>query len=397
MNIMQHYIKKSSFLAMAGLAFFLTTSCEDAKYPALENQAFIAQTKTNANTTQKLTVEDIGTTEAKFNVQLSNPASADCSFDLILDQAALDQYNKDHFTNYKLLPESGYTMSTKTITVKEGESMSEMVDLQVKPFTEEQKKNAEKLAIPLKLVSKDGKQSVLNSGGSIIYLLDKVVRQAVPTYNKDNVIKFAMKENLELTQWSVEFCVNIDKLGQKVGQMNNQQLFCGWGADGGEIFSRFGDAPIEGNRINIKTQGGQLNSNTQFATDKWYHIAFVCTGTTLSLYVNGVLDNSVNLPGKTVKLNSHNIWFGNNAERHIWLKANVKISEFRLWQKALTQPQIINNMYAVDQAAEGLFAYFKFNEGSGDTFTDVRKNGNTAKADGYGGIQWTPDVRIDGK
>lgn len=394
---MQQYIKKSSFLAIAGLAFFMTTSCEDAKYSALENQAFIAQTKTNGNTTQKLTVEDTGITEAKFNIQLSNPASADCSFDLVLDQAALDQYNKEHFTNYKILPESGYSMSTKVATVVEGESLSEAIDIKINPFTEEQKKNAEKLAIPLKLVSKDGKQSVLNSGGSIIYLLDKVVRQAVPTYNSSNVIKFAMKNNLELTQWSVEFCVNIDKLGQKVGEMNNQQLFCGWGADGGEIFSRFGDAPIEGNRINIKTQGGQLNSNTQFATNKWYHIAFVCTGTSLALYVNGVLDNTVNLPGKTVKLNSHNIWFGNSAERPTWLKANVMISEFRLWERALTQPQIINNMYAVDQASEGLFAYFKFNEGSGDSFADARNNGNTATVDGVGNIQWTQDVRIDGK
>ena len=395
--MIQQYIRKYSFLTFAGLTLTIATSCENAKYDVLENQAFIAQTKTNGNTSLKLTVEDEGLTEVKLNVQLSDPAQEECNFDLVLDQAALDQYNKEHFTNYKVLPESGYEMSSKTVKVTAGESLSDNIDIKIKPFTEEQKKNAEKLAIPLKLVSKDGKQSVLNSGGSIVYLLDKVIRQAVPTYNYQNVIKFSMKEDLELTQWTVEFCVNADRLGEGVGKMNNQQLFCGWGLDDGEIFSRFGDAPIEGNRINIKTQGGQLNSNTQFAPNKWYHVAFVCTGTSLALYVNGVLDNTVNLPGKSVKLNRNNIWFGNNAERFEWLKANIKVSEFRLWEKALTQPQIFNNMYSVDPASEGLFAYFKLDEGNGDNFTDARKNGNTAKVDGNGNIKWTPDVRIDGK
>src|SRR3712207_9529969 len=101
-----------------------------------------------------------------------------------------------------------------------------------------------------------------------------------------------MKEDFNATQWTVEFCVNIDNLGEKVGEKNNQQLLCGWGDNDGEIFSRFGDAPIEGNRMNIKAQGGQLNSSTQFATNKWYHVAIVSNGTSLSLYVNGVLDKT---------------------------------------------------------------------------------------------------------
>lgn len=46
--------------------------------------------------------------------------------------------------------------------------------------------------------------------------------------------------------------------------MNNQSSFAASsknGADDGEIYTRFGDAPIEGNRLQIKTQGSQMNSN----------------------------------------------------------------------------------------------------------------------------------------
>lgn len=41
------------------------------------------------------------------------------------------------------------------------------------------------------------------------------------------------------------------------------------------------------------------------------------------------------------------------------------MSEFRLWTRALSQREIANNQYATDPHADGLFAYFKFNEGQG--------------------------------
>ncbi|MBO1364184.1 DUF1735 and LamG domain-containing protein [Prevotella sp. A2931] len=394
---MRQFFYHKTILALCALGLMTATSCEDAKYTVLEDQAFIDQTKTNGNTTRKVVVEDEGETETSFKVLLSKPTDEDCSFGLVIDQEALDRYNKDNFTNYKVMAQAGYSLSTQEIKIAKGESQSALVNIKVKPFTEEQKKAAEKFALPLKLVSKDGKKEVLVSGGSIVYLFDNVVRQAVPTYNKTNVIKFELKDDLELTEWSVEYCVNIDNLGTHLGEKNNQQLFCGWGKDGGEIFSRFGDAPIEGNRMNIKTQGQQLNSNMKFSTNTWYHIAIVCSGTSLKLYVNGLLDNSVPLPGKVTKINKNNVWFGNSTERDKWLKANVMVSECRLWTRALSQSQIVNNMYAADQGSAGLYAYFKFNEGSGDSFEDARKNGNTAHVDGAGNITWTPNVRIDGK
>lgn len=388
-------------LAFAGLALFAFSSCEDAKYSVLANQAFFEQTKTNANTVLKLTVEDVGITNTTFRVQLSSPAKSSAKFEVKIDQAALDKYNAENFTTYKVLPADGYTISANEVAVNAGQIFSNAVSLMINPFTEEQKKNAEKFALPLKLVSKDGKQSVLNSGESVIYLLDKVVRQAVPTYSAYNPIQFNMNDDFNALQWTVEFCVNIDKLGTKVGEMNNQQLFSGWGKDGGEIFTRFGDAPIEGNRMNIKTQGSQMNSNMQFAINTWYHIAIVCTGTSLSLYVNGNLDNTVAMPGKVVNITKNNWHAGNSDdERFTYLKGNVMMSEIRVWTKALSQPQIANNMYAADPNSEGLYAYFKMDEGSGNSFSDVRKNGNTALVPQpllYRDIVWTPDVRIDGK
>ena len=41
-----------------------------------------------------------------------------------------------------------------------------------------------------------------------------------------------------------------------------------------------------------------------------------------------------------------------------------------------TQREIANNLYATDPHSNALFAYFKFNEGKGDRFTDATGNGN---------------------
>src|SRR3712207_2347532 len=205
-------LHKNTFaMALAGLAMMSFSACNDAEYSPLENQAFFAETKTNANIAQKITVEDKDFTPATFHVQLSSPAEGETKFAIEFDEAALKKYNEDNFTNYKLLPTTNYEMPTKEVTFQDGETLSGDIVVNVKPFTQEQKDNADKFALPLKLVSKDGKKDILNSGGAMMLLFDKVVRQAVPTYSAWCPFQFKMKEDFNSTQWTVEFCVNIDQ------------------------------------------------------------------------------------------------------------------------------------------------------------------------------------------
>lgn len=79
-----------------------------------------------------------------------------------------------------------------------------------------------------------------------------------------------------------------------------------------------------------------------------------------------------------------------NAE---YLKADVQMSEFRLWKRALSQREIANNLYATDPHSNALFAYFKFNEGKGDRFTDATGNGNEAWCNDP--VEWRDNVRLN--
>ncbi len=377
-------------LAVGSLAF---TSCgNDADYDTLNNQAYIEQTETNANTSKKI-VLGIDPISVNLSVRISDRAQQDCNFKLIADTAALSKYNAKNSTTFKMLPETSYKLEKTEVTIGTGMSRSESFGLSILPLTDELKNTGAKYAIAFRLESTDGRVNVLEPGSEIVYILDQVVYQDVPVFNSANNGEFHFSEDLALEEWTLEFCVNIDKLGQGIGELNNQQLFGGWGADGkdGEIYTRFGDAPLEGNRLQIKTQGTQMNSNMKFSENQWYHLAFVCSGKRLTLYVDGQPDNAMDLPGKVVNLGKDKCTFGNQD----YLKANVMVSELRLWKRSLSQIEIQNNMYSLDPSSEDLFAYFKLNEGEGNDFKDFSPNNNKFHA--VGNTQWVPNQRIDGK
>lgn len=386
---MKYNISKLFIGAVAMASLTLLASCENAEYSPLSNQAYIAQTNTNGNSSQNITIGTSAVTSS-VNVRLSDLATQDYTFEVVSDTTALAEYNQRNETSYKPLPATLYSLSSNEVKIEKGKSVSSDVTLTINPLTQALKDSGQKYAVALRLKSKDGKYDVLNSGSSMVYILDQVVYQAVPIVNAAHNIHFSMRQTYDLSQWTVEMNVNISKLGKALGELNNQTLFGAWGNDGGEIYTRFGDAPIEGNRLQIKTQGTQMNSKQLFNANQWYHLAFVCTGTKLYLYVNGALDNSMDLPGKATNL-SNRFNFGNTD----YLKADVKVSELRFWTVARTQAQIANNMYACDPKSTDLEAYWKLNEGQGDTFKDATGHNNTGKCVAV--PTWEQNVRIDGK
>lgn len=367
-------------------------SCgEDAKYDVLHDQAFIAQTNTSGNASQKLTVgnDAVSTT---VTVRLSDPTAEDCAFELVADASVLDRYNERNSESLAMLPEEGYELSSSLISVEAGSSNSQPVTLTVNPFTEELSNTGLKYAIPLRLKSKDGKKNVLSSGSELVIVLDKVPIQAVPVldYQHRVTCKWA-NHPFSFNEWTCEFNINMATLGTSVGRYNNQAIFSISVNPGVEIYARFGDAPIRGDVFQVKTQGTQMNSNTQFAMNTWYHLAIVCTGSKFYYYVNGVLDNSMDLPN-TGYTTASDTWGMCNGSM---LVSKVRMAEFRFWTKARTQAEIANSMYSVDPTSEGLEAYFKMNEGSGKDFIDATGHGNTATA--LDNVPWESDTRIDGK
>lgn len=381
-------INNKSILAGMALGALLLTGCNDAEYDTLSNQAYILQTNTNANSSLKLTVgAEVATTT--LNVRLSDVANVESRYRLVYDTAVVNEYNRLNETPYASLPQESFSLSSEETTIEAGASVSTPITLTVPPYSEALKASGKKYAIGFRLENTSGNASVLPSGSKIVYILDQVVIQPVVVLDQSHYVSQNLVKNYPLTEWTVEMNINKHILYTEVGRGNNQAIF---GAGPDEIYIRFGDAPIEGNRLQIKTQGTQMNSLALFNEHTWYHLAFVCTGTKLYLYVNGQLDNSMDLPGKTTNVNSINIC----SPSTYWL-GNAMYSEVRFWQRARSQAEIANNMYACDPTTPGLITYYKMNEGEGYSFRDASGNGNNAETNGQAVPEWIQDVRIDGK
>ena len=389
----------------AGLSLLAVSACHEAEYSPLSGAgngvAFIAQTQTQAYSSQIIT---LGTEEVFVDaaIRLTDPAAEDCVFVLATDESALTAFNTRKSTTYVPLPAEFFSLTDNEdnplseITVSKGQSMSPSVRLHVKPLTDEMVESGLKYAIPVSLKSKDSKVDVLKSASSMVYVLNRLPIQDVPVINYDTAVAGLFNETVSsFTQWTWETNVNMDQLGEGIGKLNNQYIF-NIAADQ-EIYIRFGDAPIDGRVLQIKTQGTQMNSQTMFNKNTWYHIAFVCNGSQVLLYINGQLDNTLDVEGKTYTLkNEGDDWSMCNTT---YFKANAMFAEMRFWNVARSQAEIQNNMYTCDPGTEGLMCYYRFNEGSGMDFNDASMEGDSGKARAHAKAMptWKQDVRIDGK
>lgn len=326
-----------------------------------------------------------------FNVRLSHPASKEQSFKVIIDESVLTEYNTRTGQSHVALPKEQFELQTKEVKIAQGAVISDDVKIQVLAPSKEMKDSGKSYALGLRI---EGDANLLKGADRIVVLIDQPAIQSVMQFNSRSNVELKLNEEIELRTWTLEYFVNIDRLGKQIKQLNNQAIFGAWGPGtngrNGEIYTRFGDAPIEGNRFQVKNKGTQMNSKQLFEENKWYHIAIVCSETKLELYVNGTLDNELVLPAGTIWINK-TFSLGNTD----YLRANVKIAQLRLWDVARTPAQIKGSMTKVDPKTEGLVAYWRFDEGQGDTFKDATGKNPDAVTKNNGHVTWVQDVKLD--
>lgn len=107
----------------------------------------------------------------------------------------------------------------------------------------------------------------------------------------------------------------------------------------------------------------QVIATTSMAVNTWYHIAGVREGSTLKIYVNGVLENTLSFPGGSIN---------NIVGRNIKLArldgfsghTNMRMDELRIWGFARTAAQIQENYDCeIPTTAANLLANYHFEQG----------------------------------
>ena len=143
------------------------------------------------------------------------------------------------------------------------------------------------------------------------------------------------------------------------------------------VILRIGDSGIANNQpqfvITIGSDQYKLDANTSLNANKWYHIAGVYDGSTIKLYINGKLDNSISRTGTIASSSEANILGGETGGHYL----DGQMDEVRIWNVARTATEIRENMTrSVNGNASGLIASYRFNETSGTTLHDATANGS---------------------
>lgn len=344
-----------------GLALFAFAGCDDAKNDVIENRIYISEAAPSDKFTQQtvnLTVT--GKMKTTLHVRLAQPVEQEIKVLLSLAPEAVEKYNRTNGTSYLALPET-YLTFNKEVTIPANTLSSDAVEIEIDEFPTD---DGNAYCVPICIASTDAPVATAQSAGHLIYLLTTPLMQTVPTMNSSVKPAGAGGWGIATSEWTLEGWIWMSKL-----TMNNQAFFSAGVSKGTEIYIRFGDANVPNNKIQIKTGGSQFNTNQSFSPQTWYHVAFVYGDGKCRIYVNGEEDNSYDISTDYVIENLSLCSSGS------YFVADAKMAQIRFWKKALSGNAIKDAMNrAVAPDSDGLFGYWKLDEGSGDVYYDATSN-----------------------
>lgn len=387
---------KNSIYSVAAL--LLLAGCNNALNPVLDNAFYINESAENVYS--KVVLNEVDGADVTATVRCGQRLEQDVTVKLELSQAALDDYNRRNGTALVMLPDGTHDFVPREVTVPAGSSLSEVVSVHVKPYTDEMVASGRKYALPIAITSvSDGTQALARKS-SRIYAFEQVIITNGFQINPMSAAKIVLKNPVNINAYTVELRVaslGLGKENEAFLQIYPDQTSIN--ESQGQIYCRF---QVD-NSINVKVlanEGYTWNGNI---SSKWYHVAIVSMGDgNLVMYVNGSEVRRDLNPAYAATNLMETVTLGSASSQ--WHTNPYCYSEVRLWSCARSQSQIADNMYSVDPKSEGLVGYWKCNEGEGTVLHDASGNGNdfdlstcveTELSDASKAWEWVAPVRTD--
>jgi hypothetical protein len=154
----------------------------------------------------------------------------------------------------------------------------------------------------------------------------------------------------------------------------------------------------QGNHLHTDVGNGltwlakNATARLRYKADVWYHIAYVATPDSFTVYVNGAaaVNGPIDPPGNPLLYDAnHRLCFG--LEKADDNGLDGRIADVRVWKTALTQAEIESGMkLALTGDEPGLMGWWRFAEGSGTNTADASSHGFNGTL--TGDVSWSKDV-----
>lgn len=354
----------------------------------------VAQQKDVTNFTFNRLIE---TGQQTIAAQLSQPTGSDVNVSIKVDPTLVNTYNARLGTNYAMLESKYYKLSAQQVVIKQGKIVSDPVTVNFARLTELEIDKGYLLPVTIDHVS-DG-MGTLGGSKTICYVVRRssAITSAVSLKNNYfNVPGFDkgsetanVVNNLKQLTYEAIIRVNSFKNGtntREISSIMGIEQYC--------LF-RFGDAGFNPQQLQFsykeikfpKADKGKLLNEGE-----WYHVAvtFDTEKKEAVIYVDGREQSRIENYGTGEPINlgmqergkdfmfkiGHSYGDPDDMTRML----DGEICEVRIWNVVRSQQEIFDNMYNVEPATKGLCAYWKFNEGQGNTIHDYSGNKNDAQA-----------------
>ena len=343
--------------------------CDDAEMKAIDNGLYIQEAAPSNKFDQQIITQLVDDEEVvkTLTVRLVRAMDHDVTVTLDIDPQLLEEYNNKNEANYLVLPEE-YRNFEKTVTISAGNVSAPVVNLIIKPYSSS---NGEAYAIPIRITSVDGPVEMKGNANHLLYLLTSPHRQKAVIIKKGNRTVKTFSTAIPMEQWTFEYWVKVDNITGKptgdwegLGNKNFRarifvpdsqpltfsDLTLRYYADGANV-----QIPI----LQFQNSAGHFDTTGFWWPDTWYHIAYTYDGTTVTVYKDGVKDNSL---ANSIDWTFKSLSF---AIGSFGYEQQVEFAQIRMWKKCLSENVIKDNMSRqVAGDSDGLIGYWKCDEGA---------------------------------
>lgn len=329
-------------------------------------------------------------TPASFpvTVQSTKKVDSDVTLTLAIDPAKVDEYNQVNTTSYFALPEGAVELENPVVTISKGNALSSAATVRI--LSTEDFEEGRTYMIPVTVKNVVGTDEPFIETSNTIYLrISRTISFFSIQANTNAQSSYIFDEIVApLTTFTYEIKVYPQDLHR--GTNYPQKLMSLCEADESHSANlRFNEANDQ-NKLQVLLDGNKWLSNLEFENNHWYMLSVVSDGTTMALYINGVIDSSISasVVGGLINFQRYEMgmsWNGDNGNHPSRQFFAHRFCELRIWDRALTPSEMQGGLCGVDPNSNGLKAYWKFNEGEGHIFHDATGRGFD--------IDWTKSAR----